>query len=45
MSQMIHSGFSVYNFPKEFKKGESGLFLTLVLTLWGDGYIDRHVWR
>ena len=30
---------------KEFKKGESGLFLTLVLMLWGGGHIARHVWR
>ena len=26
-------------------KGESGLFLTPVLTLWGGGHIDHHVWR
>ena len=25
--------------------GESGLFLTPVLTLWGDGHIDQQVWR
>ena len=27
------------------KKGESGLFLTTVLTLWGGGHIAHHVWR
>ena len=26
-------------------KGESGLFLTPVLMLWGGGHIARHVWR
>ena len=26
-------------------KGESGLSLTPLLTLWGSGHIDRHVWR
>ena len=28
-----------------FLKGESGLFLTPVLTLWGGGHIGRHAWR
>ena len=26
-------------------KGELGLFLTPVLTLWGSGHFDHHVWR
>ena len=26
-------------------QGESGLFLTHVLTLWGSSHIDRHIWR
>ena len=26
-------------------KGELGLFLTPVLTLWGGSHIARHVWR
>ena len=30
---------------KEFKRGESGIFLTPVLTLWGGCHIDRHVCR
>ena len=32
-------------YPKEFKKGESGLFLTPLLMLWGGGHIACHVWR
>ena len=31
--------------PRNLKKGESGLSLTPVLTLWGSGHIARHVWR
>ena len=34
-----------YDNTKEFKKKESGLFLTPELTLWGRSHIDRHVWR
>ena len=30
--------------PKDLK-GELGLFLTHVLTLWGGGHIDSHIWR
>ena len=27
------------------QKGESGLFMIPVLTLWGSGHITRHIWR
>ena len=36
---------SYFSFAPRSFKGESGLFLTPVLKLWGDGHIDRHVWR
>ena len=35
----------IFTTNQGIQKGESGLFLTPVLTLWGGGYIACHVWR
>ena len=32
-------------FTQGIYKGESGLFLTPVLTLWGGSHFDCHIWR
>ena len=37
--------FCKHDFTQGILKGESGLFLTPVLTLWGGGHIDRHMRR
>ena len=41
----IELGRLVLEVSNQFKKGKSRLFLTPVLTLWGGGHFDCHVWR
>ena len=45
MAEMLQSYHSYIWVNQGILKGESGLFLTPVLTLWGSGHIDHHIWR